>query len=320
MGKKDHIAKQYLSKNEVFADAFNYFLYQGRQVLHPEDLEEKSPEELMVFSHNKKLFTDERMRDILKSCTIRTTQGAILILLGIEAQSKVHYTMPVRNLIYDAMNYIAQIERKRSEKAIKERFEGDLQDRFMKGEKILPVITLCICLDTKKWDAPKSLHEMLAHTDDDILDYVEDYKLNLISAADVEDFAKFSSKLGVVLEFIKYSTDKEKLYDIIERKEEYKKVDRDTVNMINTFTSARIPMKEQEDEIDMCVAIKEMIEDGRKEGWEAGRTEGWEAGRTEGANSVVSLIRKIRSGKSREELIAEGADEDTVDLAMEALK
>ena len=38
MGKFDILCKKYMSNNEVFADAFNYLLYNGKQKIKPEDL------------------------------------------------------------------------------------------------------------------------------------------------------------------------------------------------------------------------------------------------------------------------------------------
>ncbi|MBR5318944.1 MAG: hypothetical protein IKU46_05050 [Peptococcaceae bacterium] len=38
MGKADTITKQFMSDNQIFADAFNYFVYDGEQVIQPEQL------------------------------------------------------------------------------------------------------------------------------------------------------------------------------------------------------------------------------------------------------------------------------------------
>ena len=40
VGKKDTKAKAYMSDPEHFADAFNYYLFQGRKIVRPEKLEE----------------------------------------------------------------------------------------------------------------------------------------------------------------------------------------------------------------------------------------------------------------------------------------
>ena len=38
MGKTDTLAKKYISNNQVFADAFNFYLYDGKQVINPDEL------------------------------------------------------------------------------------------------------------------------------------------------------------------------------------------------------------------------------------------------------------------------------------------
>ena len=50
------------------------------------------------------------------------------------------------------------------------------------------------------------------------------------SPSEIKDFRKFSSQLGLVMEVIKNSDDKERLLDIIETREEYKAVDVDTID------------------------------------------------------------------------------------------
>lgn len=45
---------------------------------------------------------------------------------------------------------------------------------------------------------------LMFHTNSTILKYVADYKLNLISPADITDFEKFRTSVGLVLEVIKH--------------------------------------------------------------------------------------------------------------------
>lgn len=48
MGKKDIIQKLYTEDNRIFADIVNFMLYDGREVICPEDLEELSCEQVML--------------------------------------------------------------------------------------------------------------------------------------------------------------------------------------------------------------------------------------------------------------------------------
>lgn len=70
MGKVDAIIKDYMKKNHVFADAFNYFIYGGRQVIKPECLREWDTTELAVPFGNKNETAVQKFRDLLKATTI----------------------------------------------------------------------------------------------------------------------------------------------------------------------------------------------------------------------------------------------------------
>ncbi len=54
MGRIDVLTKEYMSDNEVFADAFNYFLYDGRQVIRPGRLRELDTTEIAIPFGNRK--------------------------------------------------------------------------------------------------------------------------------------------------------------------------------------------------------------------------------------------------------------------------
>lgn len=105
MGTKDIITKEYMSDEERFADAFNYVLFDGRKVVSPSTLKEQNIEELIsIFTNDKNISASQKYRDVLKSCIIKSDSYSTFIFMGIENQSTVHYAMPVRNMLYDALN------------------------------------------------------------------------------------------------------------------------------------------------------------------------------------------------------------------------
>ena len=53
IGAADTVTKAYIRKNEVFADAFNYFMYDGAQVIQPECLKELDPTEIAILLNEK---------------------------------------------------------------------------------------------------------------------------------------------------------------------------------------------------------------------------------------------------------------------------
>jgi len=145
MGKIDQLTNEYMSDKARFADVFNYFVYDGRQVLIPEYLNELSTVE-QVFPYGK-YQKAQRFRDVLKNaCVMTDEQERTYILLGIENQSYIHYAAPVKDMLYDAMNYTRQEERissahrKRKDMATSSEFLSG----FNKDDRLRPVITLMI--------------------------------------------------------------------------------------------------------------------------------------------------------------------------------
>ena len=147
MSKADTVAKIYMKQSSIFADVFNFYLYGGRQVIKPEQLRELDPTELSIpYGKDKKDEPVQRYRDTLKELAAMEDGEGAYLLLGIESQSLVHYAMPVRNLLYDGLQYARQVDetarRHRKEKDYKGRASSEFLSGFYREDRLLPVITL----------------------------------------------------------------------------------------------------------------------------------------------------------------------------------
>ena len=47
---------------------------------------------------------------MIKSVTAMTDKKSAYLILAIESQSNIHYAMPVKNLVSDALQYAKQVE------------------------------------------------------------------------------------------------------------------------------------------------------------------------------------------------------------------
>ena len=117
---------------------------------------------------------------------------------------------------------------------------------------------------------------MLSIHDADLLKFIPDYRINLVAPADFQEdeYRKFHTPLGRVLEYIRVSRDKEKLDQLLQKDSRYRRMDRDSANLINAVTSSKLTYPEEEDEIDMCKAIEDMRSEAEAKGREEGRAEG----------------------------------------------
>ncbi len=274
MREKSIMSRRFISQNKVFADVFNYHLYQGRQVIRESDLKERDSTEVAVLIQDEQAYAVEKIRDILKECVIKTTDQAVYLMLGIENQSELHYAMPIRKFLYDALNYTKQVEEisKKNIREKKYKNRAEYLSGFRKENKLKPVITLVVYWGAEAWDAPRSLYEMLDVDDPDILKFVDDYKLKVIVPSEITDFEKFHSEARYVLEFISASKDKEKLQAIM-RNPAYEQLDNETTKMINCFTGANIKINRKKGVSNVCLAIKQMLEEEKEKGKQEGRQE-----------------------------------------------
>ena len=198
-------------------------------------------------------------------------QRAAYLLLGIESQDDVHYAAPVRNLLYDALQYARQVDETarihRKNKDHKGHSRGEFLSGFYREDKLLPVITLVVFFSPKDWDGPRSLREMMATEDAMIRSMLPEYRVHLVSPAELSkaDFEKFHTSLGDVLGFIKYSTDKEKLMEWFQGERQDVILGRNEVDVLNTCINANLKIQPNEEGVTMCQAILEWKADLREE-------------------------------------------------------
>lgn len=292
MGVTDIVTKAYIRENEVFADAFNYFMHDGIQKIHPEQLRELDTTEIAILlaerdTEDKKATSPEtvqKYRDQLKSAAIMEDGKTAYILLGIESQTESHMAMPVRTMLYDAMQYSQQVNtiaaqhRKQKDYRRQNISNSEFLSGFYKEDKLIPVITLVVFFNAGEWDGPRSLHEMMDISDPEVKKWVVDYPIYLISPRDISDndLGKFSSSLREVLGCIKYSEDKNKLVSFIQNNSRMD-IEIAAARVIEAVTHMKIESEEGDESmetVNMCRALEELMQDSRNEGVDIGLIRG----------------------------------------------
>ena len=110
MGKIDIATKQYMSHRDIIADAFNFYIYDGRQVIKPEELQKIDTAEIALPYGNDADMAVQKLRDNLMLWSMAKDDEAVYVVLGIENQDKIHYAIAVKNMLYDALQYAKQVE------------------------------------------------------------------------------------------------------------------------------------------------------------------------------------------------------------------
>lgn len=271
MGAADTVTKAYMRENAIFADAFNYLIYGGRRVINPNSLKELDTTEIALpFGDDKTDEAVQKYRDILKSAVIKEDKDAAYVLLGIENQTDIHYAMPVRNLIYDALQYgkqVSDVSAKHRKESGNGHNRGEYLSGFYKEDRLTPVITLVVHFGADAWDGPLSLHEMMSVDKPEIMQMVPDYRIQLIDPARMkpEDLMKFETSLREVMGYIKYSKDKEGMKTYMAGNSRTM-LERTAAQVIKAITNTPIEIPEGLEEVNVCEAIEEMMKDSKAEG------------------------------------------------------
>ena len=276
------------------------------QAVRPEELIEQDTTELieavssaeLAFGVGQKSLSVQKWRDILKRAIIRYTDKCVYVIIGIENQSEIHYAMPVRNMLYDAINYSRQASEADRLHRINKEYNGSAEflSGFKKGDILTPVITLTVYWGDDEWDGPRSLHEMFDTDTLPLRKYVADYKLNLIAPYEITDFDKFRTSLGMVLEVIKYASDEKAMNKLLEGNSKFNHIEADAVRTINTFTKFKFSINNDEEEINMGNAWEDHRLSGIREGLRQGEYKGTTL-------KLIDLtIKKFKKGYTAEQI------------------
>lgn len=308
MGQKDSKTKEFMRDNKRFADLCNYFLFDGKQVIKPSELNEKDSTEILSVYDETDSEVYQKFRDVLKECVVKYNDDFVIALLGIENQSHIHYAMPVKNMLYDALQYGTQVKNI-SDKNKDGKLRGDeWLSGFAKDDKLKPVITITLYWGADEWDAPRCIHDMLEPNvkSSELMKYVENYNINLIAPYERDDFYKLTSELGDVLRCIKCSKEKRAMEELLKSNESYKNIHRDAAEIISLFTNIKLDVEPGKEVVDMCKAWEDQRAEGRTEGRTEGRLEILAELVEEGTVTIQEAAAKL--GKTVEQVIEQFAN------------
>lgn len=270
MGKKDDYQYDYLDDYERFADQVNGALFGGRQIVKPDELEPAD-------AQNVYLGKEAGKREIFGAIAdkTRTWRGRKIHIIALQNQSYADYRMVLRNMLSESIGYHRQWKMKQAA----HRKAKDLKtgtDAFLSGitkeEKFTPIITLVVyCGTNHKWDGAKCLHDLL-DIDDEMKEFVSNYKLNLYDCHEHDSFDEYHTGLRQLFEVIRYGRDKEQLQKIMEEnREAYINMDSDTRELLDVmanvkFSEEHITMENGKERYNMLKAFEDMRLEGKEEG------------------------------------------------------
>lgn len=254
-------------------------------------------------------------RDFLRKIIL----GSEYLLIGIEHQSEINLTMPVRIMGYDTGVYEKQIRRLKKLHRRKRDIRGyEFTSGISKDDRLLPVLTTVLYFGEEPWVGPKDLHSMMKLDGElaEIREWIPNYPIHVIEVRRYSGWEKFQTDLKQVFGYLQHVQGGKSIQRYLEEnREEYENLSEDTFDLLGAVTNAKELVKIKEENrtetggIDMCKAIQELIEMGKTEGWMNGVSEGRMEGRLEGEQRMGILVRILLTESQTEEIARAIEDE-----------
>ena len=263
MAEKDITEKILADYNDVFADIVNVLLFNGEQVVSPDDLE--TVKDRSQYKADGKVHEQERdVSKVLKSGKTKIT------LFGFEHQTEAEKFMPVRQIGYDGQSYRAQL--------------------LDKNEKqIHPVITLVLYFGTTHWNYERNLLGVMS-VPERFKPYVSDYEMkNLYEIAFLtpEQVQLFRSDFRYVADYLvqkRMTNDYRPSADVIDHVDE-------VLKLMSVLTDDRrfeeiIQELPGKGGTSMCTVLDKVENRGIEKGLAQGMAQGLEQGKMEGMTQI----------------------------------
>ena len=287
--KPDTILKTFWKNNERFADLFNGYLFNGKQVIKPQDLIEADTDISSLLKFNGHVETIQKIMDVVK----KSAYGVDFVILGIENQQRVHYAMPLRHMLEDALSYLKEYNELAAKNKKDKNFESS--DEFLsnmkKTDRLHPMLTICIYYGEKEWDGPHTFTDMLK-IPEEMKELISDYRFNLLEIRKSEKIKFQNSDVSTVFDISRFIY--EKNYDKINDKYKEKTIPSELAMVIGSITESQkliddaVKSEKEGGEMNMCEALKELEQRGFKQGENV---------------KLISLIqKKIKRGDSIEKI------------------
>lgn len=250
----------------------------------------------------------QRFRDL----KMKSYQDMKLIIIAEETQNEVHYAMPIRSMLYDALDYMEQVkqigEKNRREKKLKN--SAEFLSGLTKEDRLVPVLAICLYVGDDEWDGYTDLHGILDVSEGKyqvFQRYIPNYHINLVDAKELAKENQLKTDLQYIFGMLEYRKDKEKLREYINNHREYfQNVDTDAYYAAKALLGSDRPLKEfrqKGEKVDMCQALEDLYQEGCAKGREQGRKD----------KIKEQVHKKLEKGQSADE-IAEALEEDVEEI------
>lgn len=245
----------------------------------------------------------QRVFDVVK----KTANGVDYVIFALENQKKVHYAMPLRHMLNDALLYYreyAEIAEKNAKKK-----ENSSSAEFLSGmrkkDRLHPMVSICVYYGEEAWDGPVCLKDML-----DIPPYLEplvsDYKMHLVQIHSSQQLQFHHKEVETVFEVCRQFYSKQ-CRSVTEFYQKYPITPElgvviGTIIGSQRFINYALKNENEGGTSEMWKCVQEMEEEFERKAEARGEARGRQIGLRKGIQTVICTCREMNM---KQEVVAE---------------
>ena len=265
----DSACRTFLSNDVSFASFINAVVFEGEQLIRPENLVRYENDTAFIINDSKRIEDKKRRRDIV----VKSDINGIYCILGVEHQSSVDQAMVVRCVIYEMLEYLKQLENK-------------------EYKRLVPQIMVAFYTGPKKWNVPVKLSDYF-EIPEELKKYFNDWKIILVDVKEMDTSKIKDEQTRYFIEAIQamYKGDYIKLH-------QKRKMNTNNLIYAAIITGSLDMIKDivEGDEMDMCEGMERMAEGFRSEGREEGILVGRAEGKLEEKQNTLLMQLRCKLG------------------------
>ena len=270
----DSACRTFLSNDVSFASFINAVVFEGEQLIHPENLVYYENDTAFIINDLKRAEDKKRRRDIV----VKSDINGIYCILGVGHQSSVDQAMVVRCAIYEMLEYLKQLENK-------------------EYKRLVPQIMVAFYTGPKKWNVPVKLSDYF-EIPEELKKYFNDWKIILVDVKEMDTSKISDEQTRYFIEAIQamYKGSYEDLKRLKRMKNEnflYAAIITGSIDQVENVLEG--------DEIDMCEGMERMAEGFRKEGEVRGVIRGRSEGKLEEKQNTLLTLLTCKLGNLSKE-------------------
>ena len=203
--------KKFFSDDERYADLINGLICQGRPVVRKEDLQDLDTQ--TGIWNDPAIRISKRRRHVkLRDLVKKASFGVNFLVIGIENQQTIDYSLPLRCMTYETGEYERQaaiIRHTIRNVGIKQN-SGEYLYSFSKSSRLHPSIIIVLYYGEFPWDGSVDLHGMIDFSGipEEFHPLIQNYRIHLVDVRHLQNTDVFKTDIRQVFDFIRYSDDK----------------------------------------------------------------------------------------------------------------